>query len=74
MKLKNICCPGEIVKPNNRVISCNALLLKVGPCERGEIVCRRCKKKIIFSVSENLIGETVVKIRLIIDEDDDLRL
>lgn len=46
-------CPCQIVERNDKVFNCNQLLFYVA---KGSIVyghCRKCKHKLLVSVSEN---------------------
>lgn len=61
--LVEIKCPGSILKPNGKVYSCSAKLCMASPGSTIEIVCRRCKKKMLIVVNKDLNGNPNIKIR-----------
>ncbi len=63
MDLVEIKCPGSILKPDGKVYHCGAKLCMASPGSMIEIVCRRCKKKMLISVQRNLNGNHSIKIR-----------
>lgn len=63
MDLVKIECPGYILKPDGRVFKCGAKLCMASPGSKIEIVCRRCKKKMLIVVNQDLNGNPRVNIR-----------
>lgn len=61
--LVEIKCPGSILKPDGRVYRCGAKLCMAAPGSKIEIVCRRCKKKMLIIVNQDLNGNPNIKIR-----------
>lgn len=56
-------CPGSILKPDGKVYHCGAKLCMAAPGSKIEIVCRRCKKKMLIIVNRELNGNTKLNIR-----------
>lgn len=67
-EMVDIKCPGSILKPDGKVFQCGALLCKASPGSKIEIVCRRCKKKMLIVVGEDLNGNPNIRIRATKDE------
>lgn len=63
MDLVEIKCPGSILKPDSRVYPCRAKLCMATPGSTIEIVCRRCKKKMLIVVNKDLNGNPHISIR-----------
>lgn len=62
-EMVEIKCPGSILKPDGRVYRCGAKLCMASPGSKIEIVCRRCKKKMLIIVNQDLNGNPNIKIR-----------
>lgn len=56
-------CPGSILKPDGKIFHCHAKLCMAEVGSKIEIVCRRCKKKMLIIVNQDLNGNPNVKIR-----------
>ena len=63
MDLVEVKCPGSILKPDGKIYHCGAKLCMATPGSTIEIVCRRCKKKMLIVVQRDLNGNHSVKIR-----------
>lgn len=61
-------CPGSILKPDGKIFRCGAKLCMASPGSKIEIVCRRCKKKMLIVVNQDLNGNPNIKIRASEDE------
>ena len=61
-------CPGYILKPDGKVFHCGAKLCEASPGSKIEIVCRRCKKKMLIVVNQDLNGNPRINIRASEDE------
>lgn len=61
-KLLEIRCPNSIVDRDNRVYQCRALLCKMTKESAVEIVCRKCKRKMLIVVGKK-DGRIKVKFR-----------
>lgn len=62
-EMVEIKCPGSILKPDGKVFRCGAKLCMASPGSRIEIVCRRCKKKMLIIVNQDLNGNPKINIR-----------
>ena len=56
-------CPGTLVKPDNKIYACNALLFKCTAGSKVECVCRKCHRKLTVVVRPTLNGNPIVDIR-----------
>lgn len=51
-KLLEIRCPNSVIDRDNKVYQCRALLCKMTKDSAVEIVCRKCKKKMLIVVGK----------------------
>ena len=56
-------CPGTILKPDGKIYRCGAKLCMADPGSKIEIVCRRCKRKLLIVVNQDLHGNPNIKLR-----------
>lgn len=61
-KLIEIRCPNSIVDRDNKVYQCRALLCKMTKDSAVEIVCRKCKRKMLVVIGKH-DGRTKFKFR-----------
>ena len=62
-KLAEIKCPGSILKEDGRVYRCGAKLCMASAGSKIEIVCRRCKKKLLVVVNQDFNNNTTINIK-----------
>lgn len=61
--LIDINCPGSILKPDGKVFHCRAKLCRISTGSTVEIVCRRCKRKMLIVANRDLNGNPKISIR-----------
>lgn len=61
--LTEVRCPSNVLERDGRVFNCGSLLCKAAPGSVIEIVCRKCKNKILIVVPEKPGAKVKMRIR-----------